>query len=103
LERQVAANVESADVIHSFWVPRLAGKIDAIPGRTNTFFFNGTKAGTFSGQCAEFCGLGHADMRLTVVVHESEEEFQAWVDEQLGEGQAAKPGSDTAELAREGE
>jgi cytochrome c oxidase subunit 2 len=103
VEREVAAKVESADVIHSFWVPRLAGKIDAIPGRTNSFFFNANKPGTFSGQCAEFCGLGHADMRLTVVVHESEEAFRAWVDEQLAEGQAAESNSGAAELVREEE
>ncbi len=100
--REVAASITSADVIHSFWVPRLAGKLDAIPGRTNRFFFNATKPGTYSGQCAEFCGLGHANMRLLVVAHESEEEFQAWVKQQLQE-QVARSGSGEPTLVREGE
>lgn len=96
--REIAASVTGADVIHSFWVPRLAGKVDAIPGRTITFFFKADEPGSFSGQCAEFCGLGHADMRL-VVVAQPEEDFQAWLQGQL----AAKAGTREQEIARQGE
>jgi len=96
--REIAVSLESADVIHSFWVPKLAGKLDAIPGEESRMWMNATEAGTYSGQCAEFCGLGHAEMRLTVVA-ESEEEFQAWAEGQL----AAQAGSGEASLARQGE
>ena len=90
--REIFVSLESADVIHSFWVPRLAGKVDIIPGRTNMMWFNALTPGRYLGQCAEFCGLGHADMRLFVVA-ESDDEFEAWVRERLGEQQAAGPGS----------
>jgi len=101
-EREIAVSLTSADVIHSFWIPRLAGKLDAIPGRTNTFYFNATEPGTYSGQCAEFCGLGHAQMRFRVVVHESEEDFQSWVQEQLA-SQAAQSGSGKPAVVRQEE
>lgn len=81
-DRQIAVELHSADVVHSFWVPRLAGKLDAIPGNTNRFWFNATKPGSYSGQCAEFCGLSHAEMRLTVVA-ETQAEFQQWAKEQM--------------------
>jgi len=74
----VDLQVESADVIHSYWVPQLGGKIDAIPGHTNQTWFQATQAGTFQGQCAEFCGVEHAKMRLEVIV-EPADQFQAWV------------------------
>lgn len=80
--RKIAVTLEAADVIHSFWVPRLAGKLDAIPGHTNHMWFNATKPGVYTGQCAEFCGLEHAQMKMTIVA-ESEEDFQTWVNEQL--------------------
>jgi cytochrome c oxidase subunit 2 len=59
----------SRDVIHSFWVPRLAGKIDAVPGHTNVLRLRADAPGSYEGVCAEFCGRAHADMRFTVVVH----------------------------------
>lgn len=80
--RDISVTLEAADVIHSFWVPRLAGKLDAIPGRTNRMWFNVTKPGRYGGQCAEFCGLEHAQMKMTVVAV-SQEEFERWVNEQL--------------------
>jgi cytochrome c oxidase subunit II len=70
--------VESKDVIHSFWVPELGGKMDVIPGKKNVTWFNPTQVGTFHGQCAEFCGAEHALMRFSVVV-ESQDQFNAWV------------------------
>jgi cytochrome c oxidase subunit 2 len=93
--REVAITLESADVIHSFWVPRLAGKLDAVPGRSNRMWLRADEPGVYAGQCAEFCGLGHALMRFTVVA-QGEEEFQAWVNEQLGVGSAGQ-GPDLAQ------
>lgn len=61
--------ITSADVIHSFWVPRLAGKMDAIPGRTNRLRLVAESPGTYAGLCAEFCGAGHARMRFDVQAH----------------------------------
>jgi cytochrome c oxidase subunit 2 len=61
--------VTSRDVIHSFWIPRLAGKIDVIPGRTNVLRIQADTPGRYEGVCAEFCGVGHAGMRFEVVVH----------------------------------
>ncbi len=65
--------VESADVIHSFWVPALGGKIDAIPGRANRMRLRPTETGQFRGQCAEFCGAQHARMAFDVQVHPSDD------------------------------
>jgi cytochrome c oxidase subunit II len=68
------------DVIHSYWVPALFGKMDAIPGRTNKVEFKG-KVGTYKGQCAEFCGLQHAAMKNEIQVIPSEQ-FDTWLSEQ---------------------
>jgi cytochrome c oxidase subunit 2 len=65
--------VTSADVIHAFWVPRLAGKIDAIPGRENRLRLEAAEPGTYAGTCAEFCGLGHSGMRFEVIAHPPED------------------------------
>ena len=70
-------HVESADVIHGFWIPRLGGKIDAIPGRTNVMRVFAEEPGIYRGQCAEFCGAQHARMGLVMIAHEDEE---AWRD-----------------------
>jgi cytochrome c oxidase subunit 2 len=64
----VRLEVTSPDVAHSWWIPRLGGKIDAIPGRTNTTWFQSSRLGTYHGQCAEFCGIYHAAMKADVVV-----------------------------------
>ncbi len=68
----------SADVIHSFWVPQLARKIDMIPGRQNRILMSASRAGTYRGQCAEFCGLQHAHMALKVVA-QPPAQFRAWL------------------------
>lgn len=68
----------SADVIHSFWVPRLAGKLDMIPGRINELQIQADEPGIYRGVCAEFCGLAHASMRFEVHVH-SREDFARWL------------------------
>jgi cytochrome c oxidase subunit 2 len=71
----------SADVDHSFWVPRLAGKTDLIPNHPNTTWIDPHQTGIFLGQCAQFCGTAHANMLLRVYV-QSPEDFQKWVHEQ---------------------
>ena len=79
--RPVHVHVGSLDVIHSFWVPRLGGKLDAIPGRTGIVRLQADQAGTFRGQCAEFCGLGHAHMVMTVIAMPPAE-FDDWINSQ---------------------
>lgn len=74
--------VTGDDVIHSFWVPQLAGKTDAIPGRINHAWLEADQAGVYYGQCTEYCGLQHAHMGLRVVA-ESPERFAAWRQHQL--------------------
>jgi cytochrome c oxidase subunit II len=77
----VRVDVTSADVIHSFWVPQLApGKIDMVPGRTNTIWMQADGPGQYRGQCTEFCGVQHALMSLLVIAS-PQEEFDAWVAE----------------------
>ena len=78
VNEQVKINLRSDDVIHSFWIPKLAGKVDMIPGNVNPMQFTATKTGIYFGQCAELCGVGHANMRLRVIV-QSKDEFDAWV------------------------
>lgn len=75
--RPIDIHVGSEDVIHSFWVPRLGGKIDAIPGRVNVVRLQADQPGTFRGQCAEFCGLQHAHMVMAVIALPADE-FEAW-------------------------
>ncbi|HUF55177.1 MAG TPA: cytochrome c oxidase subunit II [Thermohalobaculum sp.] len=79
--RTVEFRLTSADVIHSFWVPRLAGKRDLMPGHETHLWFRADSVGRFTGQCAEFCGLSHALMKLEVFV-DSEDDFAAWVEAQ---------------------
>lgn len=83
--KPVQVAITSADVIHSFWAPALGGKRDAIPGRVNRIAFRADSVGDYTGQCAEFCGASHANMRLVVAV-QSDAAFQAWVA-----GQEAAP------------
>ena len=93
----VRFELESADVIHSFWVPQLAGKTDAMPGRKTQTWFQADKPGIYQGQCAEFCGTQHGQMRFEVVA-ESPSEFDAWAEQQ-----AADAAQITGDLAKQGE
>ncbi len=78
----VYLEIESRDVIHSFWIPALNGKKDAVPGRTHYLSLEADEPGTYIGQCTEFCGLSHAYMRM--VVHAlPRDEYDAWVEDQL--------------------
>jgi cytochrome c oxidase subunit 2 len=79
--RPVYLTLKSADVAHSFWVPRLAGKVDLIPGKTNSLWFETDHTGLFVGQCAEFCGTQHANMLLRVYV-DPPDEFSRWLASQ---------------------
>ncbi len=81
VNKDIGLKLRAADVIHSFWVPKLAGKTDAIPGRNNHMWLKATETGLFQGQCAEFCGLGHAEMRFSVCV-QSQANFDRWLEEQ---------------------
>lgn len=76
--RKVAVSLLSDDVIHSFWPPKLAGKVDVIPGRVNHMVIEADKPGIYFGQCAEFCGLSHANMKLRVVA-QTQADFDAWL------------------------
>ena len=79
--RPVHFTLHSADIIHSFWIPRLGGKRDVIPQRTNHLWFTPDSTGLYPGQCAEFCGTSHANMRLHAVV-DSPVDFAAWASAQ---------------------
>ncbi|HVU88714.1 MAG TPA: cytochrome c oxidase subunit II [Pirellulales bacterium] len=79
--RRVYLTLKSADVCHSFWVPRLAGKTDLIPGRENSMWFQTDELGLFVGQCAEYCGTQHGGMLLRVFVDEPAD-FERWLEEQ---------------------
>ena len=88
----------SRDVIHSFWVPRLNGKRDMVPGRVHTWRFHAFEPGIYAGQCAEFCGLSHANMRMEIVALDPPD-FQTWLDNQLEAYTPPEEGT----LAAEGE
>lgn len=77
----VTVSLRSNDVIHSFWVPNLAGKIDLVPGRSNRIALQADRPGVFRGQCAEFCGAQHARMALLVIA-ETPEAHAAWLERQ---------------------
>ena len=89
----VRVNLTSLDVIHSFWVPKLGGKMDMVPSRTNVTWLEADTAGHYRGQCSEFCGLQHANMAFDVVAL-SPADFQTWRDHQLepASGAADDPG-----------
>lgn len=93
--RPVVLKLEGPDVIHSFWVPQLGGKRDVVPGRLNQLSFTASAPGEYWGQCAEFCGISHANMRMRVVV-DATDAFAGWVAAQRAT--AAEP----AGLAVEG-
>lgn len=92
----VHLDLRSADVIHSFWIPALQGKRDAIPGHNNTLWVQSDKAGTYRGECTEFCGPEHANMNF-IVVAQPRAEFDAWVKQQQ-----QPAASDQTGLAAEG-
>jgi cytochrome c oxidase subunit 2 len=95
--RPIEIHLSSDNVIHSFWVPQLAGKVDTIPGQDNVLRFSASTPGTYEGECAEFCGIQHAHMGFVVVV-QSPGDFGRWLAEH--ENPPLEPAS---ELADEGQ
>ena len=95
---KVLLRVTSRDVIHSYWIPKLNGKKDGVPGRVHLLRLEGSKPGIYAGQCTEFCGLSHAYMRMETVVLKRAD-FDAWVANQLKPYESPEEGT----LAAEGE
>jgi cytochrome c oxidase subunit 2 len=95
-DTEVYLTLESKDVVHSFWAPKLNGKRDVVPGRKHTWLLHADEAGVYSGQCAEFCGTSHANMRLKIVAHEPTS-WAEWVETM--EAPVTRP---TSGLAAEG-
>ncbi len=95
---RVALELRSADVIHSLWVPRLHGKTDLIPGRTNEAWLMADEPGVYRGQCAEYCGQQHTWMALYVVA-EPEPEFHAWLSRQRRPAPVPAPPPDPVDIA----
>lgn len=93
---QVRLRLHSNDVIHSFWVPNLAGKLDLMPGRVNSLVIQADNEGVFRGQCAEFCGAQHARMAFFVIA-QPREQFDAWMAQQRTPAPAP-----TGDIARRG-
>ncbi|HET7701340.1 MAG TPA: cytochrome c oxidase subunit II [Candidatus Limnocylindria bacterium] len=81
---KVHLKLSSKDVIHSFWVPNIGGKKDAVPGRATDLWIQADKPGTYKGACYEFCGTGHADMLITLVVH-TPDEYASWATSAVAE------------------
>jgi cytochrome c oxidase subunit 2 len=94
----VRLQVVSGDVIHSFWIPELAGKTDLIPGQQNVMWLEADRPGVYHGQCAEYCGLQHAKMAMEVVA-EPPDAFARWLERQRAPA-AAPAGNDAAAGAR---
>ncbi|MCH8009083.1 MAG: cytochrome c oxidase subunit II [Chloroflexi bacterium] len=90
VDREVGVKLESLDVIHSFWNPKLAGKQDVMPGRSNPLKFNATETGVFDGQCAEFCGIGHAIMKFKTTALEPAQ-FEACLEAIAEDGEEPLP------------
>lgn len=87
--------LSSPDVVHSFWVPSLGGKMDMIPGRVTRTVLEPTKTGVFRGACAEYCGTSHALMAFVAVVT-GREEYEAWAERQRAAAASSPPGSSLA-------
>jgi cytochrome c oxidase subunit 2 len=98
--RPVYLTLLSADVCHSYWVPRLAGKTDLIPGQTNYMWFQTEEPGLYFGQCAEYCGTQHANMLIRVYA-DTPEEFGRWLENEARDAPALPAGDKKAELGKE--
>ena len=96
----IRLEITSNDVIHSFWVPKLAGKTDMIPGRVNVAWMQADEPAVYVGQCAEFCGDSHANMRFRVTAM-PQDEFDAWVKQRQAMNQGPGQLSQVAARGRE--
>lgn len=83
--KPIDLEIKSVDVLHSFWVPRLAGKMDAIPGQINRMWLQADTAGKYNGHCTEYCGDSHANMRFFVMAEE-QADFDKWARNEKAEG-----------------
>ena len=97
---EINLEIHSNDVIHSFWIPQLNGKKDAVPGRIHDWRISSDEPGIFYGECVEFCGLSHANMQMRTIVL-TPDDFERWVEEQLAGKAAAQalPTEETPEAA----
>lgn len=93
--RPITLLLKSDDVVHSFWIPQLMGKQDVLPAHTNVLGFTAQEPGQYFGQCAEYCGIQHAHMKMNVIAY-TPEDFDAWV------ARLQAPAQPTTELAQEG-
>jgi cytochrome c oxidase subunit 2 len=93
--KPIQIELTSTDVIHSFWIPALSGKTDAIPGQTNIQWLEASRPGVYRGQCTEYCGMQHAHMGMFVIAQKPSQ-FQSWLNQQL----APAPVPTTAQTAR---
>jgi cytochrome c oxidase subunit 2 len=100
VDTTVVLEVTASDVIHSWWIPKLGGKVDGTPGHNNETWFKVEEPGVYRGQCAELCGAGHADMRA-VVRAVSPAEFEAWAARQREDIEAAQRALTRQRTARE--
>ena len=82
--KKILINLDSNNVLHSFWIPKIAGKTDIIPNQGNYMWIQGDDVGMYYGQCAEFCGESHALMRFRVIV-DTDEDFRTWISHQKSE------------------
>ena len=100
VDRAISVTLLSDDVIHSFWIPQLVGKVDIVPGHANSLWFtpNEVRDEAYLGQCAEFCGTAHANMRFRVYV-DTPEDFAAWLELQRSE--AAEPDGEQVRVGQE--
>jgi len=96
VSKRLLARVESADVIHDFWVPQLARKMDAVPSRPSYIWLEADVPGSYLGACSEFCGMQHAGMRFRVIA-DSDADFSAWLNHQ-----AESPSQPASDLAAAG-
>jgi cytochrome c oxidase subunit 2 len=92
----VNLDITSRDVIHSFWIPALNGKRDAVPGRHHPLGLEADEPGSYWGQCTEFCGLSHANMRMRVIAL-PQDEYDAWLENQVTEAEAATGDAEAGE------
>jgi cytochrome c oxidase subunit 2 len=96
--QKIVLDVQARDVIHSFWIPQLAGTADAVPGHVHELVFEASKVGIFVGQCKEFCGLSHANMRARAVALD-DQDWKTWVEQQKQDAQMPDPDTDPVAYA----
>ncbi|MBL40523.1 MAG: cytochrome c oxidase subunit II [Chloroflexi bacterium] len=95
-DTDIIVKIESQDVLHSFWIPKIAGKVDMVPNHENQLWIKADNPGLYYGQCAEFCGVAHAMMRFRVIVH-TNEDYQNWLEYMRTPPQQLVSGSDEDE------